>query len=784
MKKTFSLLLFFLCAICAEGQVDMGLGGNQVDVDGNITQLSRRNRQGNSADSLGSDKEIPRGLKVWTVDERFGDRTAAEPDTMPHLYPNTIFTTGLHGEYNTTGNLGAPRQSRLFFDRPEADDQFLFTVPYDYFIVRPGQFHFTNTLSPITNISYNNAGNRTNGEDHLTAKFGVNAGKKLGFGFKFDYLYGRGYYANQSSAHFNYTMYGSYLGDRYQAHLLFSTNHQKLAENGGITNDRYITNPESFDDNYAANEIPTVLQENWNRNDNQHIFFTQRYSVGFNRKVRMSDDEIKARKFAIASKKENEEARRRAQEQNGEDDEDEQDNLRSRNKDKQTTTFKGRPEGAKIMSAEAADSLARTGDGERIKVDGKQAADSLIALGQKEKEDTSWLKNEYVPVTSFIHTVSFDNYRRIYQSYNTPEGFYANTYKVAEPLSGDSIYDMTRHFRLRNTFAISLLEGFNKWAKAGLKAFITHELRHFTLPDSAGRRTWNEHNLSAGGEMSKTQGRMLHFNVLGEVFFAGEDAGRINLDARADLNFPLFGDTVTLAAKAFFHRFKPSFYYRHYSSRHFMWDNDLDNMTHSRIEGILASKKTRTRLRVAVDELTNYTYLGMSYTIDDNFLRKGMTVTPRQSGSAISVISAQLMQDFKLGPLMWENAVTWQNSTQKDILPLPTLNVWSNLYLKFKIAHVLSTEFGADVRYFTKYYAPDYSPALGQFAVQEGDNRVEVGNYPIVNVYLNFHLKRTRFFFMFSHVNEGSGRKDYFLTPHYPINPRILRMGVSWNFFN
>ena len=779
MKRTLTLFFLYLCTMSAGAQVNVGLGqGEQVDVDGNITQVGQRNRNGQGADSLGTHKEIPRGIKVWTVDERFGDRTPAVLDTMPHLYPNTIFTTGIHGDYNTTGNLGAPRQNRLFFDRPEADEQFVFTVPYDYFIVRPGQFHFTNTLSPFTNLSYNNAGNRTNGEDHFTAKFGVNSGKRIGVGFKFDYLYGRGYYANQASAHFNYTMYGSYLGDHYQAHLLFSTNHQKLEENGGISSDRYITNPESFDDNYAANEIPTVLERNWNRNDNQHIFFTQRYSLGFNRKVRMTEDEIKARKFAIASKHENEEAKRRKQTEN--DDEDYDDTRDAKSK---SAPFKGRPEGAKIVAEAATDSLSKAKNG-RIQVSSKQQADSLLALEQKAKEDTAWLKNEYVPVTSFIHTVSFDNYRRIYQAYETPEGYYANSYKMDEQLPGDSIYDMTRHFRLRNTFALSLLEGFNKWAKAGVKAFLTHELRHFTLPDSVGRASWNENTLSAGGELSKTQGSMLHFNLLGEVFFAGADAGRINLDAKADLNFPLFGDTVTLAANAFFHRYKPTFYFRHYHSRHFLWDADLDNVTHSRIEGVLASRKTGTRLRVGIDELTNYTYLGMSYTIDDNSRRKGMTMAPRQSSSAISVLSAQLMQDFRFGPLFWETIVTWQKSTQKDILPLPTLNVWTNLYLKFRIAHVLSTEFGADARYFTKYYAPDYSPALGQFAVQEGDNRVETGNYPLVNVYLNFHLKHTRFFVMFSHVNEGSGKKSYFLTPHYPLNPRILRVGVSWNFFN
>ena len=65
-----------------------------------------------------------------------------------------------------------------------------------------------------------------------------------------------------------------------------------------------------------------------------------------------------------------------------------------------------------------------------------------------------------------------------------------------------------------------------------------------------------------------------------------------------------------------------------------------------------------------------------------------------------------------------------------------------------------------------------------------GDKNVKVGNYPIVNAYANVHIKHTRFFVMMSHLNAGQGDKNYFFTPHYPMNQRVFRMGVSWNFFN
>ena len=764
MKAKILTLLFFIFPSISFAQFDDNY--NQIDAEGNMTSRNKTNRK----DTLKNEKEIPEGIKVWTIDSRFGDRKAAVPDTLSHMFMNTVFTTGLRGEYNTTGNLGAPRINRIFTDR-QNEGQFIFTQPFDFFITPIGQFHFTNTLSPFTNITYNTAGNRLNGEDHLTTKFGVNAGKKLGIGFKFDYLYGRGYYQDQSTAHFNYTMYGSYIGDHYQAHLLLSTNHQKVTENGGITNDNYIIHPESYSDKYTTSEIPTVLSQNWNRNDNQHIFFTHRYNLGFSRKVPMTADEIKAKKFAMASKKENESSK--------------QEKEPSRN-NKKDEPIEGRPDNAKIMGTEP-DGQKKTND--RLALD-KHTADSLLSIESKKQADSMWMKKEFVPVTSFIHTIQFDNYRRIYQAYNTPSNYYANNYNVQEYLSGDSIYDKTRYYSLKNTFALSLLEGFNKWAKAGLKAFITSDLRHFTLPNATGIDSYNEHNLSIGAQLSKTQGKLLHYDAIAETWLTGSDAGQMKLDVNADLNFKLFGDTLTLSANGFLYRLNPTFYYRHFHSRHAWWDNNnLSKIIHSRIQGILNYQKTRTTLRVEIDEIKNYTYFASSYnTVNDNRVNHAIVV--KQNNGLIHLLTASISQDFTFGPINWENMITYQNSSNKTVLPVPALNIYSNLYLRFKIAHVLRCDFGADVRYFTKYYAPDYVPILGQYAIQTNtdtngsDNRIEIGNYPVANVYANFHLKHTRFFIMLSHFNAGTGRKNYFFTPHYPLNQSILRFGLSWNFFN
>ena len=782
MKKKLSLLLLSLSVLIPVSAQDTF---NQIDEMGNITRNNSNQNFNKHNNDTTRNKEIPKGLYTWTLDRKFGDRIFVEPDTVPHLFMNTTFNSGMYGEYNHTGSNYTPRLSRLFINRPESDI-FIFTQPYGFVEKRPDKFLFMNTLSPYTNILYDNCGDKTDGEDHIDAKFAVNAGKQVNVGFDLDYAYARGYFSNQSVSHFNATVFGSYIGDRYNMHLFFNTSHQKAAENGGITNDNYITHPEAFQDTYNENEIPTILEQNWNRNDHQHLFLTHRYNIGFYRKVKMTDAEIKARQFAMESKKQKEAKQT-------EDDPD-------RSSRRGETKPLGRPEGAKIMGAQPKpdrpDSLTLAADTTRIQVNGQEALDSLNRAQAIQDSIDATMKDEYVPVTSIIHTMEWNNNRHIYVGYSTPEDYYKKQYyRRNEEAGNDSINDIARNMQFKNTIGLALLEGFNKYMKAGLKAFLTYDYNRYEMPDTLngiGTQTrWNEHDVSIGGQISKTQGKTLHFNLTAEAWLAGASSGQLHLDFNTDLNFKLFGDTVQLAAKAYFHRNSPVFFQRKFHSKHIWWDNnDLSKETRTRIEGIFSYQKTDTKLRVAIEEIQNYTYYGMSYDLISNGATsnnniKNMTAGVYQESGNINILTAQLHQNFRLGVLNWENVITYQNSSNKDVLPLPTWNFFTNLYLKFRIAKVLGVELGADVTYFTKYDAPDYCPMITQFAIQKNEaSRVELGGYPFVDVYANMVLKGVRFFIMMSHINSGSGNRMAFLAPHYPTNSNVLHLGVSWNFFN
>ena len=784
------LLILMVCIPCGvQAQVY-----NEMDADGNINQFDEYGNQNfnpNKRDSVKGEKKVPKGVWVWTVDRRFGDIRPAELDTMPHLYQNSIYNTGLYGEYNTTGNNYSPRLSRIFIDRRRTDE-FFFTQPYDYTTKLPDEFLFTNTLSPYTHISYDNCGDKQHGEDHIDAKFVVNANKRLGFGFDLDYHYGNGYYQSQNNANFRASLFGSYRGDRYQMHLLASFYHRKNTENGGILNDNLIKHPEQETVQFSEEEIPTVLTRNWNRNDSRHLFFTHRYNIGFYRKVKMTDEEIEARKFAQMSAQKNKKDEKNADK--------EKDQPRGRKPSEKVSEEKpmGRPKDAKIMGDEpVAEKPAEVVDTTRISVESQAMLDSLNRAQAIQDSIDATMKKEYVPVTSIIHTLDINGYDRIYQAYITPKDYYANTYyngTYDNTYAGDSIYDQYKYSSVKNTIGIALLEGFNKYVKAGLKLFASYEYRKYQMPelltDGSNRyvlNSWTGHCTNIGAQLAKTQGRTLHFNLAGELGVTGLDAGSLAVDFNTDVNFALFGDTVQLAAKAFFRRTKPRFFQNQYHSKHFWWDQSLNSETRTHIEGLFSYQKTNTQLRVAIDEIQNYTYFGMSYGLggSDGTNRQQLTANVYQSVGNINVLTAQVRQNFQWGIINWENIVTYQNSSNSEVLPLPDFNIWSNLFLKFKIARVLSVELGGCVTYFTKYFAPDYVPQLNQFAVQQNAaSRVEIGGYPWVDVYANMHLKRARFFIAYSHVNGGSGDKNYFLTPHYPTNGRIMHMGISWNFYN
>ena len=720
------------------------LGLLAVQAQQPFNTLDNRDRYGNQVDpstqpdslDTGTDvQSIPPKLYMWQLSETLGNRTIVPADTLALNFQNTNLVGGMTGEYNFLGNLGSPRLSRIFFNRQD-DEPTLFMAPYSSFFVRPDQVFFTNSNVPYTNLTYYKAGNKINGEERFKSYFSVNVNKRLAFGFNFDYLYGRGYYANQSTSHFNAGLFGSYIGERYQIQAVYNNFFMKMNENGGIANDGYITRPDTMAEGkkeYSSTTIPVKMEQTSNRNKDFYVYLTQRYRLGFKRRVLKEEAQNNSvqQRFSPAAP---------------------------------TTSIASSIAPADSLATDslATDSLPANNlaMGDNLSLDSLNSNHAL-------PEDTNFVE-EFVPVTSFIHTFKIERARHKYQSVSTPD---ENAYYNKQGVSRDS----TTAFSVKNVFGIALLEGFNRYAKAGLTGYISHKFSRYDLmnADSMTVDRFTEQEIYVGGELAKRQGKTLHYSIDGEVGIMDKAMGQFRVNGNMDMNFRLWKDTVNLKVRGFVKNTLPSFYMRHYHSNLHVWDNDnMEKEFRTRVEGELNIDRWGTNLRAGVENVKNYTYLNQK-------------AVPEQNSGNIQILSATLKQNFRAGIFHLDNEVTWQKSSNETVLPLPQISVYSNLYLLTKLAKkVLTVQLGADVRYFTKYNAPAYTPSIQQFHLQPGNDQVEIGGYPIVNVYANLHLKRTRLFAMYSHVNQGMGTRNSFLVPHYPINPSLLRIGVSWNFYD
>jgi len=372
------------------------------------------------------------------------------------------------------------------------------------------------------------------------------------------------------------------------------------------------------------------------------------------------------------------------------------------------------------------------------------------------------VRMEYIPVTRFAHTLKLNDVRKRYFELNPDTSFYSYTKYLTQTNDTASLQTFS------NNFSISMEEEFNKWMKFGLTAFLENEVQRYAFLQDTVLNNNYQSTTKVGGVLSKQRGQKFKYNVLGEFSFLGYKAGDFLFDGNIGGFFKLWNDSISLVANGFVRSDKPSYFLQNYQSNHFIWNNNFDNIYRTHVGGTFSIPTRSFSLNVSVENVTKYIYFND-------------VALPTQYAGNIQVISANWKQDFHLGRFTLENNVVYQLSSMPKILALPDLTLFHNLYVTTKWFSVLSIQLGANVRYHTAYYAPNYMPATGQFFSQ---STTKIGNYPVVNTYLNLHLKRTRFFVEYYHVNNLFMNGAYFSMPNYPINPAMIKTGLSWNFYD
>ena len=403
------------------------------------------------------------------------------------------------------------------------------------------------------------------------------------------------------------------------------------------------------------------------------------------------------------------------------------------------------------------------------------------------QESDTTERYEFVPVTKFIYSLDYRYNRHHFLNSDASEAreFWTDTY-----FNPNSTSDHTKYRSVANTFGVEMIEGFQKWAKFGLSVYATYEFDDFktytVVPDdlsesqiesltplpegvSSSDRS-SRHRLWIGGRLAKTKGSIIRYAANARFGILGDAAGEIDIDGNIQTRFKLGKDTVVIAAEGFFRNLAPSYLLQHYVSNHFIWNNSFGKTRSFRAGGHLHIPWTNTDIRAGVENIQNYVYFNSSSL-------------PAQNSGSVQIFSASLEQKLRFGIWNWNNRITYQVTSDKNVIPLPALSIYSNMFLSFTAFKVLQIQFGLDCDYYTRYQAPSYQPATMQFHVQ-GADPIDVGNYALANLYLTGKIKKARFFVLWSHFNQGWFSRNFFSMPHYPVDPRQLKFGVSIDFAN
>lgn len=178
-----------------------------------------------------------------------------------------------------------------------------------------------------------------------------------------------------------------------------------------------------------------------------------------------------------------------------------------------------------------------------------------------------------------------------------------------------------------------------------------------------------------------------------------------------------------------------------------------------------------------------YTFVdaGAEYNIINNYSYLDQNVTPQQyNEKAIHYFSAYINPHINIKRFEISAFLTYQTVSNKDIIRVPDfMGKLSFIYKQPLFKKALMTQIGIDVCYNTPFYAEAYMPSIRSFYLQDD---VKTGNFPYIDAYFRFQVKRAKIFVEFINVTSGLLGYNYIAVPHYPLNDRQLRFGVSWYF--
>ncbi len=671
-------------------------------------------------------------IYAWEIDDFLNKRKVPVDTFLNDIH--VINPLNANYKFNAyTGNTGAPAYSLYFFNRYENQD-FIFLSPFAPYLKKPDNCRYYNTRNPFSEINYST---NLSVKDKLSQQVSFfhtqNVNEKLNGGFDYDLISSEGQYARQKHKIGNFSLFSSYNSEHYHSYTNLNINNLTLSQNGGVElNEFYeqIKDSKAYTTNFS--EAESGLR-------NRNFFTTHSYKFGA-----VNNDSVDYQVLI--------------------------DSL--------------------LVDTSFCDSNIIAGDMIAPVISDTTKLKDSIAAKLPEKE------------IIYRHNITYkfnyqDDFMRFTDANPTDasDGFYDTIFET------DQTYDSVAFRSIKNAIGYQFLINPNLNLNTGV--FINNDLRKYYF------RTHNKYSVQQNENdtmFSSSENYFIvnynndtlydlydkkYMNNTSLSYYIDQNKNNYKWYARA--NYYLFGyyknnyslsglwwnhmslgnDSLGITLSGDFVFRKPDYLYQQYSSNHIKWDNSFKNYTN-------------TSLKFKFDDYSRNVGLAIEYAMTYNYIYFDTLYTPRQYEKPASVLGLSCYKNLYFWKIRSHNRLSLQETDSDHILHIPSLCFFNSTYL-FHTINFESTggridlQFGFDFYYNSDYYIHQYMPAINQFYLQDMQ---KFGNYPYLDVFLNFKVQRARIFVKYCHANYNLMQDRYFKVYSYPMNEPVFRIGFYWSFYN
>ena len=362
---------------------------------------------------------------------------------------------------------------------------------------------------------------------------------------------------------------------------------------------------------------------------------------------------------------------------------------------------------------------------------------------------------------SIGHNFEYETLKNIFEQSSASE-FYGDLI-----MGASNVNDRTNIKSSKNEFYTYLNSNFLGKIKV---TYINYNYNYSVNVISETNKKINENENAVSFKFNKNLfGHKFEFDVAKNLF--GDRLGdfiAVNMSSQKKLKYDIGFSII---------RKHPGLYYELYQSNYssLNWETDVKKKLTTNLF-FKISLESFGNIGFDFKKITNHTFFNLKN-------QNSLIPKVKQIDNEIDYFYGSWQKEFKFGRFGLDNKLVYQNVNQSgNFLNLPNLITRNTFYYSNKILKgALFFQTGLSVKYFSKFYANEYNPAISSFHIQKNK---KIGKFPLIDFFANAKIKQTRVFLKVEHFNSSFTGNDFYSSPTYPYRDFIVRFGLVWNFFN